>query len=173
MPCAFHGRDLPLMRNLALAKELRAEGRNVEAKDLLVALTAQNPNDAELQYEAACVHDFLGEEASAIAYYRGALVGPLSKESLRGAYLGLGSTYRALGRYTEAEATLRLGLERFPQANEIKIFLAMTLHNLGQSKAAFERLLTVLAETSSDRDIQAYRRAIVFYAQDIERVWPK
>jgi hypothetical protein len=49
----------------------------------------------------------------------------------------------------------------------------MTLHNLGQSKAAFERLLTVLAETSSDRDIQAYRRAIVFYAQDIERVWPK
>ena len=77
----------------------------------------------------------------------------------------MGSTYRVLGRYTEAEATLCLDLERFPQANEMKVFLAMTLHNLGQSKAAFEYLLTVLAETSSDRDIQAYRPPIVFYAR--------
>jgi tetratricopeptide (TPR) repeat protein len=158
--------------SLARARQLRANDRHAEAKGLLVALVAQNPDDAELQYEAACVHDFLGEEASAIAYYRAALLGPLSEENLRGAYLGLGSTYRALGRYAEAEATLRLGLERFPHANEMKVFLAMTLHNLGQSKAAVECLLTVLAETSSDRDIQAYRTAIDSYAQDIERIWP-
>ncbi len=158
--------------NLAVARELRANGKHAEAKALLVALAAQSPSDAELQYEAACVHDFLGEEASAVAYYRSALLGQLSEENLRGAYLGLGSTYRALGRYSEAEATLRQGLERFPDANEIKVFLAMTLHNLGQSKAAVECLLTVLAQTSSDSDIQAYQRAIVFYAQDIERIWP-
>jgi thioredoxin-like negative regulator of GroEL len=54
----------------------------------------------------------------------------------------------------------------------MKVFLAMTLHNLGQSKAAVECLLTVLAKTSSDNDIQAYRRAILFYAEDIERIWP-
>jgi len=159
--------------DLALARQLRAEGRDAEAKELLVALTAQNPNDAELQYEAACVHDLLGEEFSSIAYYCAALLGPLSEENLRGAYLGLGSTYRVLGRYAEAEATLRLGLERFPQANEMKVFLAMTLHNLGQSKAAVECLLTVLAETSSDRAIQSYRPAITLYAHDIERIWPK
>jgi tetratricopeptide (TPR) repeat protein len=158
--------------DLTAAKELRANGKHAEAKDLLVALVAQNPNDAELQYETACVHDFLGEESSAVAYYRAALLGPLSLEHLRGAYLGLGSTYRTLGRYTEAQVTLRQGLERFPEANEIKIFLAMTLHNLGQSKAAVECLLTVLANTSSDSDVQTYRRAILFYAEDIERVWP-
>jgi tetratricopeptide (TPR) repeat protein len=100
--------------NLAAAKELRANGKHAEAKDLLVALVAQNPNDAELQYETACVHDFLGEEASAVAYYRAALLGRLSLEHLRGAYLGLGSTYRTLGQYADAQVTLRQGLERFP-----------------------------------------------------------
>jgi tetratricopeptide (TPR) repeat protein len=159
--------------SLALARELRANGKPAEARELLVALAAQSPNDAELQYEAACVHDLLGEEASAVAYYRAALLGPLSEEHLRGAYLGLGSTYRALGRYTEAEATLRTGVERFPEANEMKVFLAMTLHNLGQSKAAVECLLAVLAQTSSDREIQTYRRAIALYAQDIDRTWPE
>jgi tetratricopeptide (TPR) repeat protein len=159
--------------NLALARELRANGNHAEARELLVALAAQSPNDAELQYEAACVHDFLGEEASAVTYYRAALLGPLSEEHLRGAYLGLGSTYRALGRYTEAEATLRQGVERFPEANEIKVFLAMALHNLGQSKAAVECLLAVLAQTSSDNEIQAYRPAIALYAQDIDRIWPE
>jgi tetratricopeptide (TPR) repeat protein len=158
--------------NLTAARELRVNGKHAEARDLLVALVIQNPNDAELQYETACVHDFLGEEASAIAYYRAALLGRLSLEHLRGAYLGLGSTYRTLGQYTEAQATLRQGLERFPEANEMKVFLAMTLYNLGQSKAAIECLLTVLAQTSSDNDIQAYRRAILFYAEDIERIWP-
>jgi tetratricopeptide (TPR) repeat protein len=158
--------------NLTTARALRANGKHAEARDLLVALVIQNPNDAELQYETACVHDFLGEEASAIAYYRAALLGRLSLEHLRGAYLGLGSTYRTLGQYTEAQVTLRQGLERFPEANEMKVFLAMTLYNLGQSKAAVECLLTVLAQTSSDNDIQAYRRAILFYAEDIERIWP-
>ena len=159
--------------NLALARELRANGQHAEARELLVALAAQSPTDAELQYEAACVHDFLGEEASAVVYYRAALLGPLSEEHLRGAYLGLGSTYRALGRYTEAEATLRQGVEHFPEANEMKVFLAMALHNLGQSKAAVECLLAVLAQTSSDKEIQTYRRAIVLYAQDIDRTWPE
>jgi len=157
--------------NLAAARELRVNGKHAEAKDLLVALAAQNPNDAELLYETACVHDFLGEEVSAVSYYRGALLGRLSLEHLRGAYLGLGSTHRALGQYTEAEVTLRQGLKRFPEANEMKTFLAMTLYNLGQSKAAIECLLTVLAQTSGDNDIQAYRRAILFYAEDIERIW--
>jgi len=158
---------------LALARQLRAVGKHAEARELLAALVAQNPRDAELQYEAACVHDFLGDEASAVAYYRAALLGPLSEEHLRGAYLGLGSTYRALGRYTEAEATLRQGLERFPKANELKVFLSMALHNLGQSKAAVECLLAVLAQTSGDKEIQAYRQAIALYAQDIDRKWPE
>jgi hypothetical protein len=64
-------------------------------------------------------------------------------------------------------------VERFPDANEMKLFHAMALHNLGQSKAAVEGLLAVLAQTSSDKAIQAHRRAIALYAQDIDSTWPE
>jgi len=170
-PLGDSGRKEDAM-SVVRARELRLGGKHIEARDLLVALAAQRPDDAELQYEAACVHDFLGEEASAIAYYCAALRGSLSEAHLRGAYLGLGSTYRSLGRYAEAEAVLRQGLDRFPQATEMRVFLAMALHNLGRSKAAVECLLTVIAETSSDSTVQTYRRAIALYAQDIDRTWP-
>jgi tetratricopeptide (TPR) repeat protein len=150
---------------------LRRAGKHEEACTLAVSLAAQLPGDAELQYHAACVHDFLGREAQAVPFYLAALAGALSVENRRSAYLGLGSTYRALGQYAAAEHTLREGLARFPDAAELKVFLAMALHNLGQSKQAVELLLTVLAESSSDAQIQGYREAILFYAQDIERSW--
>jgi len=151
---------------------LRRAGKHEEACSLAVSLASQFPADAELQYQAACVHDFLGREAQAVPFYLIALAGSLSTEHLRSAYLGLGSTYRALGQHPAAERTLREGLAHFPDAAELKAFLAMALHNLGQSKQAVELLLTVLAQSSSDTHIQVYREAILFYAQDIERSWP-
>ena len=151
---------------------LRRAGKHEEACALAVSLAVQSPGDAELQYEAACVHDFLGREAQAIPFYLAALRGGLSVEKLRSSYLGLSSTYRALGQYAAAERTARDGLARFPDAAEIGALLAMTLHNLGQSKQAVEMLLTLLAQTSADPRIQHYRDAILFYAQDVERSWP-
>jgi len=151
---------------------LRRAGKHEEACALAVALVAQSPEDTELQYQAACVHDFLGREASAVPFYLAAISGGLSAEHLRSAYLGLGSTYRALGQYAQAEHTLREGLVQFPDAAELKAFLAMALHNLGKSKQAIELLLTVLAQSSNEVHIQGLREAILFYAQDIERSWP-
>lgn len=150
---------------------LRRAGKHEEACSLAVSLVAQFPGDAELQYQAACVHDFLGREAQAVPLYLAALCGSLSVDHQRSAYLGLGSTYRALGQYAAAERTLREGTVRFPDAAELKVFLAMALHNLGQSKQAVELLLAVVAESSSDDHIRSYREAILFYAQDIERSW--
>ncbi|HSC01075.1 MAG TPA: tetratricopeptide repeat protein [Burkholderiaceae bacterium] len=158
--------------NLNAARELRASGRHEEARTLLAALAAAAPHDAELQYETACVHDFLGLEPQAIPYYLAALAGELADGLRRSAYTGLGSTYRTLGRYAEAEQILQEALRRYPRAAEVRVFLAMVQHNLGQSKAAVESLLALLAQTSSDPEIKAYATAIEFYAQDIERVWP-
>ena len=139
---------------------------------MLAALAASHPADAEIAYETASVHDSLGDEAAAVPHYVAAIAGGLSGAQRRSAYLGLGSTYRTLGRYLEAEATLREGLAHFPDANELKAFLAMVQHNLGRSKLAFEILLVLLAETSADDAIRRYRRAIAFYAEDIDRAWP-
>ena len=150
---------------------LRRAGQHEEARSLAVSLAAQFPDDAELQYQAACVHDFLGREAQAVPFYLAALSSELSAAHRRSAYLGLGSTYRTLGRYAEAERTLREGLAHFSDAAELKAFLAMALHNLGRSKQAVELLLTVLAQSSADAQVQSYREAILFYAQDIERSW--
>src|SRR5687767_14524598 len=109
---------------------LRRAGKHEEVCSLAVLLVTQFPADVELQYQAACVHDFLGREAQAVPFYLAAMSGELSVEHLRSAYLGLGSTYRALGEYAEAERTLREGLARFPDAAELKAFFAMALHNL-------------------------------------------
>jgi hypothetical protein len=114
---------------------LRRAGQHEQARTLAVSLAGQFPGDAELQYQAVCVHDFLGRESEAIPFYLAALAGQLPAEHLRSAHLGLGSTFRALG------------LARFPDAAELKVFLAMELHNLGQSKQAVELLLGVLAQS--------------------------
>jgi tetratricopeptide (TPR) repeat protein len=160
------------MSNAERIRALRRVGDHEAARRLATELVASATDDCELQYEAACVHDHLGREAEAIPYYVAAIAGRLSDEHLRSAYLGLGSTYRALGRYQSAEQTLREGLARFPEAAELKTFLAMALHNLGNSKQAVELLLTVIAATSADEHVRSLREAIALYAQDIERSWP-
>ena len=154
-------------------RALRGESRHEEAQALAVQLAAADPQDAELQFEAACVHDYLGLEAAAVPYYVAALkCGQLGAALRREALLGLGSTYRTLGRYAEAEATLRQGRAEFPEARELQVFLAMAMHNLGKGKDAVELLLRIVAATSSDPDIQTYRRAIQLYAEDVDKVWP-
>ncbi len=158
--------------NAESIRALRAQGKHEEARRLAVELAAGRPGDAEVHYEAACVHDFLGYETEAIPFYEAAIAGGLGPIRLRSAFVGLGSTFRALGRYAEARATLLDGLARFPEANEIKVFLAMTRHNLGQSKEAVESLLMLLAATTSDESVQRYRNALELYARDIERAWP-
>ena len=154
-------------------RALRRSGDHEGACALAIELARAASQDAETHFEAACVHDYLGREAQAIPFYRTAITLGLAPEQLRSAYLGLGSTYRTLGQYQLAEQVLREGLSQFEGAAEIRAFLAMTLHNLGQPKQAVEMLLGLLAETSADTHLRKYREAIQFYAQDIERAWPK
>lgn len=157
--------------NATRIRNLRAEGKHEEAANLAAELASRFPDDSELQFEAACVHDYLGRETQAVPYYRAALDADLSSEHRLQALVGLGSTFRTLGRYTEARNTLATAVAEFPEAAEAKAFFAMALYNCGQSKAAVELLLSLLAATSAAPGIVTYRRAIEFYAQDIERNW--
>lgn len=106
-----------------------------------------------------------------MGHYIAAIAAGLDGELLRNAYLGLGSTYRALGAYAEALATLDEGVRRFPAALELRVFQAMALYNAGRAKEAVETLLRVVAETTSDAELASYRKAIELYAEDIDRKW--
>lgn len=144
------------------------EGRHEEARKEFVRLATLTPDDAIVLYETACAHDRLGLEAEAIPYYVAAIEAGLDGRELRGAYLGLGSSYRALGHYEESLTTFADGLRRFPDAQELRVFRAMTLYNVGHFHDSVASLLDVIAGTSNDSEIRSYERAIRFYAKNLD-----
>lgn len=157
---------------LATAVGLREQGRREEARDRLVELAARRPDDAEVAYQTAWAHDVLGLEAEAVPHYERALrpTGPtgLSEEDRRGALLGLGSTFRILGRYEEAVTTLRAGVEEFPDDGALRTFLAMALYNTGDHHESARLLLRLVAATSVDPSVRQYAPAIESYADDLD-----
>jgi tetratricopeptide (TPR) repeat protein len=156
------------MSSLSAQSGNEGPGRT-EARTRLLGLAARFPEDAEVAYQTAWIHDVLGLEAGAVPYYERALTGDgLSDEDRRGAVLGLGSTYRILGRYPQAVDTLRLGVARYPGDGALRAFLAMALYNTGEHHEATRTLLEVLAATSEDPSVRQYRRAIGHYAKDLD-----
>ncbi|MGK5642777.1 tetratricopeptide repeat protein [Streptomyces sp. URMC 126] len=156
---------------LARAVRLREQGRAGQAREALLELASRHPEDAEIAYQTAWAHDVLGLEREAVPFYERALGGPgLSRDSRHGAFLGLGSTHRVLGAYGEAVRTLRRGLEEFPDDPALRAFLAMALYNEGEGREAVRLLLKALAGTSEDPRVRRYRRAIEYYADDLDGV---
>ena len=133
-----------MMRDrLAEAIQLREEGRAKqdetileEAHKLLLELSADYPDDAEITFQTAVVHDNLGLEHESIPYYLRALDQGLTGPDLERCLLGLGSTYRGLGEYEKAVATLRRGVQEFPHNRALQTFLAMALYNSQQYREA-------------------------------------
>jgi tetratricopeptide (TPR) repeat protein len=168
-----------MMRDrLAEAIQLRETGRArqdqailEEARTLLLDLAAAYPDDAEITFQTAVVHDNLGFEREAISFYVRALAQGLSGPDLERALLGLGSTYRGRGDYQQAEETLRRGVREFPHNRALQVFLAMTLYNTQHYKEAIELLLTNLMETTSDEALEYFKRPILFYASHLDETW--
>jgi tetratricopeptide (TPR) repeat protein len=161
----------PARDRLAEAVTAREEGRDEEALRLLLSLHEEMPRDGDVNLQCAWIHDKLGLEAEAVPYYKAALEAGLHGEDLHDALLGLGSTYRALGRYEESLRTLDRGVKEFPADPALKVFRAMSLYNTGQAKEACQLLLTVLATTDPPEAISRYRGAISEYARDLDRTW--
>ena len=163
---------------LAEAIQLRETGRAKqdqaileEARALLLDLAAAYPEDAEITFQTAVVHDNLGLSREAIPFYVQALTQGLSGPDLERALMGLGSTYRGLGEYQQAEESLRRGVREFPHNRAIQVFLAMTLYNLQDYKEAMELVLANLMETTSDEKLQYFKRGISYYALHLDETW--
>lgn len=149
----------------------RREGRDDEARAMALALYADWPDDADVNLQCAWIHDKLGLEAEAVPFYERALDLGLAAEDRDDALLGLGSTYRTLGRYEESLATLTRGVEEFPANPGMKVFRAMALYNCGRAKEACESLLDVIATTPQTESLGVYQPAILEYSKDLDRVW--
>jgi hypothetical protein len=76
-----------------------------------------------------------------------------------------------LGQYAESKQTLQDGLEKFPDAVEMRVFLAMTDYNLGDFHRSVSSLLTTIADTTAHSETKAYQRAIRFYAENLDKRW--
>ncbi|WP_062211991.1 tetratricopeptide repeat protein [Streptomyces sp. NBRC 109706] len=156
-------------RRLAEAISVRGAGRHELAREQLIALADEFPDDVEVAFHTAWAHDLLGLEAAAVPFYERALGQEgLSPADRQGALLGLGSTYRVLGRYETAVATLRRGVDEFPDHAALRTFLAMALYNTGEHREATGLLLHLLADTSQDPTITDYRPAIDYYADHLD-----
>ena len=153
------------------AISLRKSDKGEQALKMLQRLLKKQPDNAQLHFHAAWTCDSMGRERDAVPYYEQALILGLEGDDLRGALLGLGSTYRTLGEYDKAIATCNAGLEFFPTAREFAVFLAMALYNVGQHTQAMQRLLRTVAESSTDEGVQRYRTAILFYSEHLDEVW--
>ncbi|KWW20772.1 hypothetical protein AS888_14090 [Peribacillus simplex] len=159
------------MESLARALSLRANKEYEQSSQVLQELAKRDPGDAIIRYHCAWSLDILGLEAEAVPHYEAAIGLGLPDEEAKGAYLGLGSTYRTIGKYAQAKRTLEAGLEKFPGDRALVVFRAMAHYNLGQHDLAMESLLKVITETSNDREIQSYARAIEFYSDKLDIVF--
>jgi len=159
------------VRDLDTAIRLRKEGKLEESNAILLRLAQEMPNDPGLQYQCAWSFDVLGRERDAIPHYTKAISSGLAGDDLRGAYLGLGITYRSIGAYRESRAGFEEAICVFPDDAALQVFFAMTLYNLSEHARAMEILLRLVTDPAACQTVSAYQKAIALYAQDLDRVW--
>ncbi|WP_411345981.1 tetratricopeptide repeat protein [Paenibacillus sp. WLX1005] len=163
--------NLTLEQSIQYAAELRSSGQAEQAKTALEQLLQQYPQQPDVLYQLAWTCDNLGLERQAVPYYEQALQHGLTGEDRPDAMLGLGSTYRTLGRYEDSQQLLEQAIAQYPERRELQVFYAMTLYNLDKSADAIGILLEQLAATTSDAGIAQYGKALRFYADKLDQVW--
>lgn len=157
--------------NISKGTELREKGQTEEALNLFFKLLDREQNNAEILYQIAWCLDILEREKDAIPYYEKAIEIGMDDEKLKGALLGLSSTYRTIGEYQSSLKIFNQAVLQYPTNNEFKVFRAMTNYNLGNHEDAMRELLEVIADTSSDENVKAYKKAILFYSDKLNQVW--
>jgi tetratricopeptide (TPR) repeat protein len=160
-----------LQNRLASAVHLRESENHEEARQLLLALHAEFPDDPQVNYQCAWIHDLLGLEKEAIPFYEKAVQTGLRSDDLKSALLGMGSTYRCIGEYQKSIETFQHALTLFPNSHEFNVFLGMAYYNIGEHAKAMELLLNSLVDTSTDEGILRYQRAIHFYSDKLDQTW--
>ncbi|OJE36359.1 hypothetical protein BAQ47_22110 [Bacillus tropicus] len=152
---------------LKQAIKLRKEKKYAQSKEILIGLT-NFTRDAEVLYQCAWIHDVMGLETEAMPYYEQAIANGLEGESLCGAYIGLGSTYRCIGEYDKAITVLETGLQQFPDNDVMKVFLSLAKYNVNDYESALKLLLETVVKVE---EVKEFERAISFYKDHLNEVF--
>jgi cyanophycin synthetase len=128
-----------------------------------------HPGDPRVAYELAGTHDAAGHEAAAVPLYEEALGLGLREPLRHRAQLQLASSLRNLGRHEEALAVVDDVSQRYPESVGVAAFRALVEHDAGQPTQALRRLLGTVVATSTDPDVERYRRALTAFAQSLGR----
>lgn len=82
-------------------------------------------------------------------------------------YYHIAWTHDALGKESDAVPAYEKAVSVFPNNGALKTFLAMTLFNLRNHDKAMELLIQELVRSSSDPQVQVYRRALLYYSDKL------
>ncbi|HDR7915237.1 TPA: tetratricopeptide repeat protein [Bacillus wiedmannii] len=152
---------------LKQAIKLRNEKKYAQSREILIGLT-NFTRDAEVLFQCAWIHDVMGLETDAVPYYEQAIANGLDGESLCGAYIGLGSTYRCIGEYNKAITVLETGLQQFPDNDVMKVFLSLAKYNVNDHESAMKLLLETVIKVD---EVKEFERAITFYKDHLNEVF--
>lgn len=153
---------------LEKTKKLRSEGSFEKTMEHLSKVLLERSHDPVVHLQIAWTHDSLGKETDAVSAYEKAIELGLQGEELKDALLGIGSTYRTIGEYQKSKEAFEKGLVAFPNFRPFRVFLSLTLYNLGEYSASMEILIKQLVETTSDQSIRDYERALLFYSDKLD-----
>lgn len=160
-----------LKDKLLKAIQLRKDGKPDQALILLTELLKSNPSDPATNYQLAWTCDVMGKESEAAPFYEKAISNGLTGEDRKAAMLGLGSTYRCLGEYQKSLNVFDQAVSEFSEDRSLKVFRALTLHNLGLSEDSIRQILVQLLDTTNDQAIKAYDKALRFYSDRLSEKW--
>ena len=113
----------------------------------------------------------MGLESEAIPYYEDAIDQGLEGEDLLECYICLGSVQRVIGDSQEAVDSLEDAIERFPEDNSAKAFLALAYYSNEQHSESVRLLLEILLSTTEDDQIKLYADTLDFYKDNLDEVW--
>ena len=151
--------------------ELRSKKEYIKAKEKMEDILGEDPNNAYYNYQMAWCLDNLGLEHEAINYYHKAINNNLDLIYLKDAYIGLGSTYRSIGKYKEAEHILNEGLTKFDDSPVLKIFLAITHYNMNNNQKSVSLLIDTLLTNVENTEIHEYKNALKFYNENLDKIF--
>lgn len=163
--------EKPYVLDLEQVIQLRRSQNFDEAIVKINNLIQKFPSEGNLYYHAAWICDAGRTEIEAVDYYKKALKLGLSDRDKKGTLLGLGSTLRSLGQYSESESIFNLGLKEFPDYKPFIIFNSLTSYNLKKYDKAVSSLLQTLIDTTSDHEIRSYTKALRFYSDKLDEVF--